>query len=561
MKQQKIIKTLQDAIGYHQAKDFIKAEKLYKKVLVAENKNYDALRHLGILRLDQNLFSEAKNLFEKSIRSNNKLPHAYNNLGQYYFFTGDFPLALKNFYNCLDCDPSYWPAINNLGKFFLEVQDRDKALHFAELAYMGNQNDLEAKKTYAQALILNEKYIESIDLLKQIIGSHKDLGAYNIIQDLYKDLGSLDLSLDFCKQALKIDSLDPLSIYNISYFKNYDYENPELAEDIVKKLEKKQIIESMNKKDLSALYFGLYRIFERKKEYKQAFKYVSQANKLLDSTFSRDICTEYQYLEELKKHFNPKFIKEYSKFGSSSKRPIFIIGMPRSGTTLIEQILSSHSNIYGAGELTYMSRVLDIGSYNENGLSVDRVSKIKKWFEKSDIEKMSNQYIKSVEEIDNITDFTTDKLPHNFILLGFIKILFPYSKIIYCNRNPMDNCYSIYRIFFNAKHYYFYDQKSLAQYYNFHKELMYFWKNDCMIDMYNLKHEALIENPKKEIENVLKYCEIPWEEDCLNFHKNKRRVKTASNIQVRQPIYKDSLMAWKKYEKELSILKDTLELS
>ena len=146
MKQQKIIKTLQDAINFHQNKEYRKAENLYKKVLNSDNRNYDAVRHLGILKLDNNLLKQAKVLFEKSIKINDRLPHAYNNLGQYYFLIDDFQLALNNFYYCLDRDSTYWPALNNLGKFFLEIQDREKSLHFAELAHMGNSNDINAKK-------------------------------------------------------------------------------------------------------------------------------------------------------------------------------------------------------------------------------------------------------------------------------------------------------------------------------------------------------------------------------------------------------------------------------
>lgn len=561
MKNQIAIKILKDAINFHENKDYTHAERLYKKVLNSDKNNYDALRHLGILKLDNNFLEAAKVFFEKSINVNNKLPHAYNNLGQYHFLIGDFDTAIKNFNLCLNRDPAYWPAINNLAKLYVKLHDREKSLYFSELAYKGNPSDIDSKKAYGEALILNEKNIEGITLLKEIIKDHQDLGAYNILQGVYKNLGNFDLSLKMCKEALKINPLNPLSIYNISSFKSIDDDEVNFEDKVINQLKKININKKYDRNGVASIYFGLSRIFENKKKYSEAFHYLSEANKVLHNFYYRKINIEYDYLNKLKDIFNPEFIKSYSKFGSKSKRPIFIVGMPRSGTTLIEQILSSHSKIYGAGELDYLPRLLDINNYNEKNKAVERLSNIDEWFIEENISQISESYIKLIEVIDRSKDFTIDKLPHNFVMIGFIKILFPNSRIIYCKRDSMDNCFSLYKQFFNADHYFFYDQKSLGEYYKFHMDLMEFWRKDCKIDFYELDHEKLIDDPEEEIVNVLKYCELSWEDDCLNFHQNKRTVKTASNMQVRQPINKNSVMAWHKYKEELSILRETLELT
>ena len=233
MKNQKAIKILKDAINFHENKDYAHAERLYKKVLNSDKNNYDALRHLGILKLDNNFLEAAKVFFEKSINVNNKLPHAYNNLGQYYFLIGDFDIAIENFNLCLNRDQAYWPAINNLAKLYVKLHDREKSLYFSELAYKGNPSDIDSKKAYGEALILNENNIEGITLLKEIIKDHQDLGAYNILQGVYKNLGNFDLSLKMCKEALKINPLDPLSIYNISSFKNIDDDEVSFEDKVI----------------------------------------------------------------------------------------------------------------------------------------------------------------------------------------------------------------------------------------------------------------------------------------------------------------------------------------
>ena len=165
-------------------------------------------------------------------------------------------------------------------------------------------------------------------------------------------------------------------------------------------------------------------------------------NKVVHESYDPDWREEKKFITLIKKSFSHKLIEKYSKFGNESSRPIFILGMPRSGTTLIEQILSSHSQVFGAGELTFLPNVLDLPSYNENNLAFKGLNKVMTTLSEKNITTWSNNYLKKLNFINEDKKFVTDKLPHNFIRIGLIKILFPKAKIIYCKRNPIDNCLS-----------------------------------------------------------------------------------------------------------------------
>jgi hypothetical protein len=235
--------------------------------------------------------------------------------------------------------------------------------------------------------------------------------------------------------------------------------------------------------------------------------------------------------------------------------------MPRSGTTLIEQILGSHSEVYGAGELPYIPHTIIAPSYNINHEGEKRYETINNWISKDVISRWGEHYLTLISKIYDYDDSprVTDKLPHNFIHLGMIKILFPKAKIIYCKRNAIDNCLSLLKTAFEQDHYYFYDQKLIALYYNLHLEFMNYWQNECEINMYTLNHEELVNDPQNTISKVLKFCNLEWEDGCMMFHKSKRRVSTASSTQVRQPINKKSIGAWEKYKDDLQLMIKTLQ--
>ena len=224
--------------------------------------------------------------------------------------------------------------------------------------------------------------------------------------------------------------------------------------------------------------------------------------------------------------------------------------MPRSGTTLCEQILSSHSNIDGAGELNYLTEVSGL----ENIITPDQkgLEKFENLISSEKIaQRARREYLKSLSSLNNKNvGYICDKMPHNFVLIGLIKLILPEAKIIYCKRDPIDNCFSLYsHKFTELSHQYSYNQKTLAQYYKLHVSLVDTWIKNYGNSIFILDNEELVNNQEKISKELIDFCDLEWEDQCLEFHKSKRQVRTASIEQVRQPINKKSIGAWKNYEK------------
>ena len=231
---------------------------------------------------------------------------------------------------------------------------------------------------------------------------------------------------------------------------------------------------------------------------------------------------------------------------------IFILGMPRSGTSLVEQIITTHSNVFGAGELSQLSKIINESLMDNGALSYEKINKLIE--NESFAIQLRMDYYNYLKRFNASETFITDKAPLNFRWIGIIKILFPSSKIIHCSRNPKDNCLSLYKNFFEGGLNFSYDQKELGTYYNIYLSLISFWKKQFPDYIYDAKYEEIIGNPNNEIKNIINFCDLNWEEDCLQFHKNKTPIKTLSTVQARKPIYKSSINSFEKFEPFLTVL-------
>ncbi len=233
--------------------------------------------------------------------------------------------------------------------------------------------------------------------------------------------------------------------------------------------------------------------------------------------------------------------------GAKGQQPIFILGMPRSGTTLVEQILASHSQVYGAGELVLLGQIVNTVEWNSTQLSPNQLQSIRK------------SYFSGLTKIGVSERYITDKMPLNFLRIGFIFAATPEAKIIHVKRDARATCWSNFKHYFTRKGTGFaYDLQDVAEYYKMYIDLMAYWHEKFPGRIYDLNYEALTEHQEDETHKLLKYVGLTWEDQCLEFHKTEREVRTASATQVRQKMYQGSSEEWRKYEKHLEPMIESL---
>ena len=288
--------------------------------------------------------------------------------------------------------------------------------------------------------------------------------------------------------------------------------------------------------------FALAKACEDLNEFDRSFSYLQMGNKLRDKVLSYDINRGIKLFNLLKKSYpSIKNISLKKVRETSELSPIFILGMPRSGTTLVEQIVSSHSKVTGAGELNYIS---EFGAEYATGLT--RVNS-------EALLGYRNRYLGALEKHANGRSTVTDKMPQNFQYIGLIFSAFPNAKVIHVNRDPAAICWSNYKHYFATKGLgYSYNLDNVVTYYGLYKDLMQFWQGHYGDRIYNLDYDSLTINQEKETRTLLQYLGLLWEEACISPQNNKRSVKTTSQQQVRQKVYQGSSQEWRKFEPYLN---------
>ena len=300
------------------------------------------------------------------------------------------------------------------------------------------------------------------------------------------------------------------------------------------------------------LLFALAKANEDMNQIQKSFLNIDQGNKIKRKLLNFNINDEINFFNEIKRIFKTVNFKRLPKENITEKNIIFILGMPRSGTSLVEQIITSHSHVFGAGELPQLSKIVKDKIIVEDLISEEKINElITDDFFAHQLKRSYYDYLKRFNAKESCI---TDKAPLNFRWIGLIKILFPNAKIIHCSRNPKDNCLSLYKNLFEGGLNFSYDEKELVTYYKEYLDLMNYWEALLPNSIHEVKYEKIIENPNNEIKKIIEFCGLSWEEKCLKFYKNKTPIKTMSTAQARQPIYKSSVNSFERFSPFLSEL-------
>ena len=482
---------------------------------------------------------------EKLINKFPNNPFLFNLLGLALHGNGNYLIAIDKFKKAIDLDTNFLPAKNNLANSYKAIGNFEKAEVYYKNILKIKPDYIQALNNYANLKTLVFDYYSAIELYNEALKiDENNQTILFTLANAYHATGEIQKTIEIAARILKLNPKDVSAHKLLSSIIDYskDKANLNQMEDII------------SEKDLSNdrvvdLSFALGKAYEDLKKFEKSFLYLEKANKIKKSDTNYNINEEEAFFESIKNTFqNFNFQNEKKIFNKI--KPIFICGMPRSGTTLVEQIIASHNDVYGAGELVYIQRLVKEFFIKKNQLSIEKIKEEVKGEENF----INKEYFKMMNFHKFKENNFTDKAPQNFRWLGIFKIFFPNSKIIYCRRNARDNCLSIYKNFFAADDMnWSFDQLDIANYYNLHLNLMKYWKSKLGNFIYEIKYENLVSNKEDEVKKLIEFCDLEWDPACLNHHKNnKTPIKTVSISQARKPVYQSSVNSNSNYEKYLS---------
>lgn len=485
------------------------AAKMFRNAVELQPSYFEAYFNLGVVLQDMEQNDEAIDSYKKAINIKPNYPDAHNNLGNILLGLGHLDAAIESLEWAIAYKHDFAEAYNNLGNAFNDYGKSEDAI-----------------QNYQKAIFYKPNYEKAI---------------FNLAL-LYKDLGN---KKDFIKNIEKVLSLNPNwghAHYHLSRVKKYTNNDPQIEQ--IKLALKNKNVSSI---DLIGLNFALSKVYEDLEEYSEQFRFLDEANSLRKKELNYSIEKDIKLFSRIKETFssipvplNLSLSKKYSI------RPIFILGMPRSGTSLVHQILDSHKEVSGLGELNHLNKFVVplLKSFDKE---------VNNCFSEDALLSLRRNYLESLPISGIDEKVVVDKMPINFRYIGFILSSFPEAKIIHMTRNPMAICWSIYKYEFRGNAYSF-NQDDIAAYYNLYSDLMDFWHRLFPGKIYDVCYEDLTINQEEQTKKILEYCELNWDLNCLNFHKNNTAVKTTSSMQVRNKMYQGSSEAWKKYETYLEPL-------
>jgi len=370
--------------------------------------------------------------------------------------------------------------------------------------------------------------------------------VYNNMGNALKSQGKFQEAISCHKKALELNPNCAEAFYLLVTAKKITPENSEEILQLADRLNKSEITDE----GLVYYNFALGKVYNDLELFDKAFEYYCTGNRHERLKHEFDADTYSDYISRIMMTFGADFFQRNDSWGNESQMPIFIFGMPRSGTTLVEQILSSHQEVLGAGELDFFR--WDPSAYPEcvRDMNAETASNL------------SNSYIDlitNLAESSGNQPYITNKMPHNFLFLGLLYLLFPKAKFIHCQRHPLDNCLSIFLQKFAQGHHYAYDQSEVGLSYREYRKLMTHWHDVLPANIFEVKYEDLVSRQEDVSRNIISFCGLDWDSRCLEFHKSSRPIFTASDWQVRQPMYKTSVERWKNYERFLGPLQEILK--
>ena len=507
---------LYKGVRHLHASRYRKAEDAFKKVLIEDENNIDALRFMGILAFKSGNHDIAEAMLTKALKLDPTYSLVWANLAQVFSVTGQLDKAKKSFKNILNMEPKNGLIWAEYGTVLTKLANYEEG---------------------------RDAYLKALEFKPDSPRVHLSLGH------VYKTMGEIDNSIDSYKNTILQNNLSGEAYWSLANLKTYSFSENEIKdmEDTLKG--------DMSDIERSQMHFALGKAYEVKKDFDKSFKNYYEGNKVKKGLikYSSDDTTDNT--KRILNFFNKENIQKLAKSSTGDRDPIFVLGMPRSGSTLIDQIISSHSKVDGTQELPNIIKIAaELNSNNQKNYP-----EVLEELDESKLSNLGKDYISETAWARDSAPFFIDKMPNNFIHIGLIKTILPNAKIIDTRRDPMDTCFSCFKQFFARGQLFTYSLEDLGNYYTDYIRAMNHWHNVYGKDIYTVHYDNVINETEETIRELIDYCELPFEKECLEFYNSSRPVKTPSAEQVRQPIYKSGLNYWKNYEKHLLPLKKIID--
>ena len=450
--------------------------------------------------------------------------------------------------------PGFVAAWHDLGSVLKELNRFEEAVKALQEAVRLDPANAVTHYFYGAALAMAAQPEAAIEAYRKAVDLDPDLsGAYLGLGHVLKTVGDQDGGVAAYRRAIELRPDFGEIYYSLSNLKTFRFSDQEIAG-----MEERVGNNALPIDCQVHFAFSLGKAYEDKADYAAAFRYYELANRRHRETIAYDpVQTEVAH-EKIRKAFSLEFFEHQAQMGTGCRDPdpIFILGLPRSGSTLLEQILASHSLVDGTSELPDISMIAQSVTNKAHGrtfpISMPELTS-------EELTALGKQYLSQTQRHRGSAPFFTDKMPNNFAYVGFIKAILPNAKIIDARRHPMDSCVGCFKQHFAKGQTFTYDLFELGEFYLEYERMMTHWDAVLPGQVLHVEYENVVSDLETQVRRLLEFCGLEFEQSCVNFHETKRAVRTASSEQVRQPIYQGSLATWKRFGSDLDVLREVLD--
>jgi tetratricopeptide (TPR) repeat protein len=567
--------------------EFESAARCYQKALALDPRSAMTANNLGMTLYALGRPREALGAFEQALANGGPPAQLYNNLGMVRHALGELEAAIASFQRAAALEPQRAEVQSNLGaalhdagafeaadaalELSIRLDPRSAQAHFNLARTRLSEGDLEgAESACRKALALSPREVEfqvtlgavlresgRLDEAEKVLAQALEhapgsASAHNNLGLVHADRGDFEQANQCYRSALEADPAHTKAYLNLA--KGQRFRTGEEAD--LGRIESLLEREGLSERERIDVHFALGKAYDDCGRYEPAFHHFQEGNQRRRAILDYDPRRTVDRVTRLMRVFDRSFFERNAGIGSASDMPIFVVGMPRSGTTLVEQILAAHPEVHGAGELTYLDTLSNnlqarLGggeSYPECARRIDADS----------ARSLADWYLQNLQSRAPGAPRVTDKMPGNFMHVGLIATLMPRARVVLLRRDPMDVCLSIFFTAFAVGQQYAYDLQEIGAHFRECSRLCDHWCRVLPEQVREIQYEQLVQTPEPVVRVLLEHCGLAWDERCLRFHEADRPVHTWSNWQVRQPMYRSSLQRWKNYERHLQPLIEAL---